>query len=580
MQIGLGIGIPFTKSQVWLAVQAVFTPAKLFESGANGLWLDPSDSTTMFQDSAGTTPVTAVEQPVGLILDKSKGLVLGPELVTNGDFSAGTTGWTLLGAATISNGVATINSASSADRLQQTGVIPSNKFVKLEFDVVIVSGTLQFLDLLGGNLAIFTTSGKKSVIVFSASATGIQFFRGGAGVNCTIDNISVKELPGNHAFQSTSANRPTLSARYNLLEKTEDLSNAYWTQTGLASSTVSGAFTTLTENTANSVHSVSKVPVLTLQANTTPIKIQAIFKAGTRRYFQFQADNATVAVGCVVDTQNWTATALTGSGVITASSITPIGGGEYSVSVTGYFNSGTAVCNLVIYGLSSATQNNVSYLGNGSTIIVGKASLVPANQSSLPYQRVNTATDYDSDATKFPWYLKFNGTSSSLQTASINFTATDKMFVSAGVRRNSGHEGLIVENSVAAWQYSGAFGMGSIVAGGFFTGLSGTTKGGFGTYAKTAPSTDVATAIFDISSVAQADECKLRINTIGVVQNFVPPAAGTGNFSNYPLYIGARGGTSMFFNGNLYQLVIAGKQASTEEITSTETYINTKTKAY
>ncbi len=38
---------------------------------ANGAMLDPSDMTTLYQDAAGTTPVTAVEQPVGKILDKS-----------------------------------------------------------------------------------------------------------------------------------------------------------------------------------------------------------------------------------------------------------------------------------------------------------------------------------------------------------------------------------------------------------------------------------------------------------------------------------------------------------------------------
>lgn len=48
-----------------------FTPARLFRGGVQGAWFDPSDFSTMFQDSAGTTPVTAVGQPVGKILDKS-----------------------------------------------------------------------------------------------------------------------------------------------------------------------------------------------------------------------------------------------------------------------------------------------------------------------------------------------------------------------------------------------------------------------------------------------------------------------------------------------------------------------------
>ena len=52
----------------------------------NGLLFDPSDMSTMYQDAAGTTPVTAVEQPVGLMLDKSRGMMLGPELVSNGTF--------------------------------------------------------------------------------------------------------------------------------------------------------------------------------------------------------------------------------------------------------------------------------------------------------------------------------------------------------------------------------------------------------------------------------------------------------------------------------------------------------------
>jgi hypothetical protein len=53
------------------AVKRLFSPASLFRNSEQGLWYDPSDFSTMFQDSAGTTPVTAVEQPVGLILDKS-----------------------------------------------------------------------------------------------------------------------------------------------------------------------------------------------------------------------------------------------------------------------------------------------------------------------------------------------------------------------------------------------------------------------------------------------------------------------------------------------------------------------------
>jgi len=48
-----------------------WTPAGLFVSGEPGAWYDPSDMSTMFQDAAGTTPVTASGQSVGRILDKT-----------------------------------------------------------------------------------------------------------------------------------------------------------------------------------------------------------------------------------------------------------------------------------------------------------------------------------------------------------------------------------------------------------------------------------------------------------------------------------------------------------------------------
>ena len=46
-------------------------PLSLFAGGEEGAWFDPSDLSTLFQDSAGTTPVTASGQPVGKMLDKS-----------------------------------------------------------------------------------------------------------------------------------------------------------------------------------------------------------------------------------------------------------------------------------------------------------------------------------------------------------------------------------------------------------------------------------------------------------------------------------------------------------------------------
>tara|TARA_R110000868_G_scaffold83946_5_gene236962 strand:- start:2188 stop:3276 length:1089 start_codon:yes stop_codon:yes gene_type:complete len=48
-----------------------FTPAALFTGGEKGAWFDASDLSTLFQNVAGTVPVTAVGQFVGKWLDKS-----------------------------------------------------------------------------------------------------------------------------------------------------------------------------------------------------------------------------------------------------------------------------------------------------------------------------------------------------------------------------------------------------------------------------------------------------------------------------------------------------------------------------
>lgn len=50
---------------------ANFDPMTLFAGGKQGVWYDPSDKSTLFQDVAGTVAVTKSGDPVGLMKDKS-----------------------------------------------------------------------------------------------------------------------------------------------------------------------------------------------------------------------------------------------------------------------------------------------------------------------------------------------------------------------------------------------------------------------------------------------------------------------------------------------------------------------------
>ena len=67
MKLGLGLSLTALRA-------SGFNPGAALLPGAAALaWHDPSDLTTMFQDRAGTTPVTAAGQTVGHIRDKAGG---------------------------------------------------------------------------------------------------------------------------------------------------------------------------------------------------------------------------------------------------------------------------------------------------------------------------------------------------------------------------------------------------------------------------------------------------------------------------------------------------------------------------
>ena len=188
---------------------------------------------------------------------------------------------------------------------------------------------------------------------------------------------------------------------------------------------------------------------------------------------------------------------------------------------------------------------------------------------------MNTASDYDTVG--FKPYLKFNGTNQWLQTNSIDFSYGDKMFVSAGVRKLSDTGNPIIIELSSADTNSWIF---SLFAGAPFYSQEyrfasrGTSTSAAGETVNVPPSTNIVSGVGDISG----DQAILRVNGTQVATSTADQ--GTGNYGNYPLYIGARAGSSLWFNGRLHQLVVAGKQASAAEITSTETYINQKTGAY
>lgn len=69
VKLDLGVDVPFSEYVDYIKQQDAIT--KLFLNGERGVWYDPSDKSTLFQDVAGTVPVTKDGDPVGLMKDKS-----------------------------------------------------------------------------------------------------------------------------------------------------------------------------------------------------------------------------------------------------------------------------------------------------------------------------------------------------------------------------------------------------------------------------------------------------------------------------------------------------------------------------
>lgn len=192
------------------------------------------------------------------------------------------------------------------------------------------------------------------------------------------------------------------------------------------------------------------------------------------------------------------------------------------------------------------------------------------------YQRVGNATvtpsDYDVSVGKLA--LVFDGVDDFLVTNSINFTSTDKMTVFAGVRKLSDiGNGTIAELSAAADSNNGSFFI-RAPAGGVsnYQWISrGTSTAAATLTGYVAPITNVLTLIGNISG----DLSTIRVD--GVRQGQSTSDQGTGNYGNYPIYIGRRGGTSLPFDGQIYSLIVRGAQTSDTQIAQTERWVAGKT---
>ena len=442
--------------QYLLPADSGFIPRQLFDAGEQGAWYDPTDLRTLFQDSAGTTPVTAVEQPVGLMLDKSKGLVQDNgtavmNMLSRSEYLQSSTPWVPSGTLIVTTTPAAItaNTSTGYKAFQYNGLsLVSGTGYQLAVDFKANGYTKVYLTDLNSaripatsfDLVALTATGagtitdigdgwRRCVLPFTAASTGavtvsfVGYPDAGAtlsayGVQYTGDGVSgvlmrrpdlrlasnaaVEPLyqrtdafmglsvlyAGNHAGQATSTKRPKYSRRVNLLTKTEDINDAAWSKPGV---------------------SVIASGVLAPDGTMSAFTIKAAAGAGSKIlwYLQSGPTSATpytsvvwIRNRSVIPGGSYIRLVNTSLGVIAGSSrqFPAVASGWVQMSISGT-HAGASGGGL---RLDIGTDGNEE--GEWD---IWHPSLTLATDAHLPYQRVNTATDYDTVG--FPDYAKFDG---------------------------------------------------------------------------------------------------------------------------------------------------------------------------
>jgi hypothetical protein len=169
-------------------------------------------------------------------------------------------------------------------------------------------------------------------------------------------------------------------------------------------------------------------------------------------------------------------------------------------------------------------------------------------------------------------YAAFDGTDDSWATGSIDFTSTAQVTVVAGVRKLSdAAPGVVAELSAGVSVNAGAFAVYAPPGAGPSVGSASrgatTTVNALTAATFPSPLSAVLTSVGDIS----APSILTRVNGVQAIQSSA--SQGGGNYGNYPLYIGRRGGTTVPFNGNLYGLIIIGRLLTAPELTLCEQYM-------
>lgn len=533
----------------------------------------------LYQDSAGTTPVTALGQPVGLVIDsKTGGLAnVGAEQLSNSDFTSNVTGWSAAGSATVtwdSSGAALVDITGAGGGIQDTQTLALTVGQTYRVVASVRAGTYASqLALQANNVTIATitpTATYQTVTAYFRAPSAdppIAILRNLAATGTIfVDFISVREVPGVHAIQPTNSSRPLLDGRVNQLLRSEQFTQSPWVADGA----------TLSANVATAPDSATTATSIILgtgnnrvyQFDNTGItgnKVFSLFvKSNGGSTLSVKSSGSLIpAATAVVNVSSGTVSGFSGA------SVAAIGDGWYRVFLP--------------VNVLAASGNSTFWevLGPASSMLIWGADLRLAADAAYPYQRVAAATDYADVGV--PRAFAFDGFDDSLYTASnMDLSGTDKVTVLAGVRKLSDAARAILVELSSSYGNNGAFAVGGPAGVGipnYEFAANGNPSSGTGAYFPqtfAAPITNVLAGLFNLAGATIAQQVIPRVNG-AVVQTSGTGSASGGNYGSYVLFIGRRNNASLPFNGKAYQLIVRGALTDAATLAQAERYVGAKT---
>lgn len=487
----------------------------LFSNGEQGFAYDPNDLSTLYQDAAGTIPVTATGQPVGLVLDKSKGLVLGGELFNDATVTLNSAGGDIV--TRLSAGLYRFVTTSNLIYLGLPSIGQAqDRYLLIDYEIVrLASGDLRFDNGGGRQVMIPSVVGRRTMRLM---ATTLTIARRTAPLDCDIRIYSIREIKGNHAYQTVSASRPILQQTPILgdeLVVNADFSNGTvgWTPNGATLNNISGEL-----EIVSVAGSPSARQVLNTQVGKTYAVSFNLRRGTTPNHNLFRVGTTSGGLDVLSMAE------LTASGKYTASFI--------ATTTTSHLSFG--------YGEASAGQT--SYWDNIS---------------------IKEITGYRTDQN----YLAFDGVDDFLQTNNIDFTATDKVSLFAGVRKLSTVDGMVCELGTNAATNNGSFYLAAPAGQTDKNQIAFVNRGTIFTPIQNPNLPPPISVVVSCKGDIVADNTTIRTNG---TQFSSAADLGTGKYGNYPLYIGRRGGTLLPFNGHLYSLIGIGRLTTDSETITLE----------